>query len=322
MIRHQIYTQYHWFHQQVRQGKYPNAATLASECELSPKTAQRAIDFMRDRLRAPLEYVAAKRGYRYDDDSFELPPDWVGPEEFASLLLSFRLSSLIPDKELKETLRELLEDLIRMNVGRQVRLSDIEAKVSLKNVEYARVPGEIFHQVFDALLAERSLRLDYRSPHRGKATSRDVFPLHLLCYMGNWHLIAYCSLRGELRDFSLARIRRVELAPGPVACPVSSGELKEHLRQSFGIMSGPKRHRVELRFAPEVADFVAEQVWHPDQQESRDEDGGIRLSFPVADFREIRREVFKFGAAVEVLAPAELRDDLRSEIEKMNAVYR
>jgi len=44
-----IYERFVWFDNQVRAQKYPNATSLAEQFEISAKTAQRDIDFMRDR---------------------------------------------------------------------------------------------------------------------------------------------------------------------------------------------------------------------------------------------------------------------------------
>jgi predicted DNA-binding transcriptional regulator YafY len=49
-----VYERFLWFHNQVKAEKYPNSRTLAEKSELSRKTAQRDIEFMRDRLGAPL----------------------------------------------------------------------------------------------------------------------------------------------------------------------------------------------------------------------------------------------------------------------------
>ena len=73
---HQAFERYFWFDNQIRAGMFPNATTLAVEFECDKKTAQRAIDFMRDRLHAPLKYDAVKRGYLYTNNSFELPSLW------------------------------------------------------------------------------------------------------------------------------------------------------------------------------------------------------------------------------------------------------
>ena len=43
-------------HQQLQAGSFPNCRKLADELEVSTKTIQRDIDFMRDQLGMPIEY--------------------------------------------------------------------------------------------------------------------------------------------------------------------------------------------------------------------------------------------------------------------------
>jgi predicted DNA-binding transcriptional regulator YafY len=45
-------------------------------------------------------------------------------------------------------------------------------------------------------------------------------------------------------------------------------------------------------------------------------------SIPVADFREIKHEILKYGSQVEVFSPVTLRNEIKKEIEKMKKVYR
>ena len=87
-------------------------------------------------------------------------------------------------------------------------------------------------------------------------------------------------------------------------------------------MMGQESVEICLRFTPEVADWISEQVWYSGQQIYPNEDGSICLKFPVADFREVRREILKYGANVEVLSPRKLREEIRIEIKKMANVYR
>jgi predicted DNA-binding transcriptional regulator YafY len=58
-----VFERFALFDRCVRSGRYPNAAALADRFEISRKTAQRNIDFMRDRLAAPLEYDPSRRGW-------------------------------------------------------------------------------------------------------------------------------------------------------------------------------------------------------------------------------------------------------------------
>jgi len=81
-----IYERFVWFDDRVRVRKYPNASGLAGHFEISTKTAQRDIDFMRDRLLCPLHYDSSQKGYYYDDETFSLPMVFQNEEAFESIV--------------------------------------------------------------------------------------------------------------------------------------------------------------------------------------------------------------------------------------------
>ena len=153
-------------------------------------------------------------------------------------------------------------------------------------------------------------------------TERVIHPLHLLCYMGSWHLIAFCALKNGLRDFALSRIRTIDLISRPIEVPKDLPPIKEYIRKNFGLMSGKGSVEVCLKFASEVADWISEQIWYSGQEVSANKDGSICLRFPVADFREVRREILRYGASVEVLSPQELREEIKAEINRMTKIYK
>ena len=315
------YERYQWFHGQVKAGAHPNAGTLAKKYEISPKQAQRDIEFMRDRLGAPMTYNHNHRGYGYENAGYELPPVWLKEDELVALSLALRLAAAIPDREFKSSLHHLLEAVMAFRSAVPPGFKEIEEKVSVKNIEYYRVREPVFHAVVGALFQDRPLRITYRTPHTGEVTDRLVQPLHLLCYMGSWHLIAFCTLRGELRDFALSRFLSVDTSNEKVKLPGSLPSVREHLRMNFGVIAGGKSIEVILKFKPHASRWVSELVWHDAQEIRTDEDGSMHLAFPVAGFEEVAREILKYGAGVEVLAPDALRAMVREEIRKMNSVY-
>ena len=107
-----VYERFLWFHNQVKAERFPNARILAEKFELSQKTAQRDIEFMRDRMRAPLVYLPAKRGYAYEEQAYELPGIWITGEELAALFIASRLASTIPDKRLKSSFKSFLQQVV------------------------------------------------------------------------------------------------------------------------------------------------------------------------------------------------------------------
>jgi len=317
------YERYQWFHRRIKSGKSPNAGSLARRFEISVKQAQRDISFMRDRLLAPLSYNAAGKGYEYDETGYELPPIWFHEDELLSFCLALRLASTLPDRSMKTSLNALLEKFIDYCFpGSPAGLKEIREKVSVKNIQYYRIDETVFHRVLASLFRRDPIVIKYFSPHSGKETKRTILPLHLFCYMGSWHLIAYCRMRNDLRDFVLSRISDIRAAALRADPPANLPDIKNYLRKNFGLMSGKTTSEVALRFSPSVSPWVSEQVWHRAQGVETEPDGGIILRFPVADLREVRREVLRFGSDVEVLSPKALRDDIKKEIKKMSKIYR
>lgn len=54
-----IYEQFIWFDSEIRRKRYSNAIRIVSASEDSAKTAQRDIEFIRDRLNRPLLRIHA-----------------------------------------------------------------------------------------------------------------------------------------------------------------------------------------------------------------------------------------------------------------------
>jgi predicted DNA-binding transcriptional regulator YafY len=133
MSRKLAYERYYWFHGQIKAGHYPNARKLSEEFEISKKQAQREIEFMRDRLSAPLAYDPAKKGYELEDARYELPPVWFNQAEILALCLALRLASTLPDHKLKSSLYDLLEKFLTFRLlDSPPTLTDIKEKVSVK----------------------------------------------------------------------------------------------------------------------------------------------------------------------------------------------
>jgi predicted DNA-binding transcriptional regulator YafY len=323
MTKKLSYERYYWFNGQIKARQYPNARKLSQKFEISQKQAQRDIEFMRDRLDAPLTYNPNQKGYEFEDAGYELPPIWFKEDELLALCLALRLASTLPDRKLKSSLYDLLEKFLTFRfLDSPPKLEEIKQKVSVKNVEYYRVDESVFHKVMDSLFRSLPLRISYYTPHKDEATERTIQPLHLLCYMGSWHLIAFCTLKQDLRDFALSRIRIIEPVSQYVKLPKHLPSIKDYINRNFGLMSGGESIEVCLKFTPEVSPWISEQIWFSGQEVSLNEDESVCLKFPVADFREVRREILKYGASVEVLSPLELRTEIKSEIGKMEKVYR
>jgi predicted DNA-binding transcriptional regulator YafY len=73
--------------EKLRSRSWPNAASLARELEVTPRTIHRDFEFLREQLRAPIAFDPQKNGY-YSDDSYRLPYFQVSEGECVALFLA------------------------------------------------------------------------------------------------------------------------------------------------------------------------------------------------------------------------------------------
>src|SRR5574337_188764 len=145
---------FYWFQERIKSRRYPNAAQLAERFGITVRTAQRDIEFMRDRMSAPLEYVSERRGYVYTDQSFEQPRLHLTEENIVSIALAVRLASSLPDAGMKQSLCSFLDELLGRTSSPGLCSSDIAELVSVKNIEYSKVSTPYFPRIAEALLKD------------------------------------------------------------------------------------------------------------------------------------------------------------------------
>ncbi len=314
---------FHWFDHQVRAQRFPNASSLMRKFEISRRTAQREIDYMRERLDFPLKYDASRKGFYYTQDAAPLPPIYLTTEELTALVMARNFLGDISGRALGKEIGEIsqkLKKVLNRFVGDEKTVDDA---LSFRVVTHAPAPGEIIKPVLGACLTHRRIRFTYFSPAHNQSDERTVDPYHLLNYMGSWHLIGHCHLREALRDFNLARMRDVQILDEEFVMPFNFN-IHEHLSRGFGIYKTEDADDltdVTIRFSPEKALWAKGRIWHQKQTETSLPDGSLEYIFPVASFTEVKMEIMKHGAGVEVISPAELREMVRTEAEQVCLLY-
>lgn len=308
-----------WFNDQVKAKEYPNASTLAERFGISSKTGDRDIEIMQKDLKCPLKYDKSKKGYYYADDSFSLPMTYLSSDELSSLLLARKLLQDISGDYVKNELTTILDKISKILSIYGDDISVIDKTFSLQIIGYSPTPEDIFKDVFNACTKKRRISFAYLSPNYDNKTERTVDPYHLLNYMGTWHLLGYCHLREELRDFVLRRMSDLTVLDRQFH--IERFNMQEYLESAFGIFKGDFTDTVTLRFSPHKAKWIEGQIWHKDQTMKKLPDGSLELSFPVATFLEVKMEILKHGSDVVVVEPEELKNIIRAEAEKIAGLY-
>lgn len=295
------------------------------ELEVSRATFKRDLEYLRDRLNAPIVWDREAGGYRFDrpraGDKYELPGLWFSAGEIHALLTMQHLLENLQPGLLSSRIEPLLTRLKVVLDSTDLPAEAIRKRIRILRAAARSVEPAHFAPIATAVLQRRRLEIEYYTRSRDETQARQVSPQRLTHYRDNWYLDAWCHLRGGIRSFSLDAIRGVKAVDEP-AREVSERELDETLGAGYGIFSGKAVNRAELRFTPERARWVSRESWHPAQQTRFDERGYFLLSLPYSDDRELVMDILKHGPEVEVLAPKGLRRKIARLAGKISEIYR
>ena len=310
-----------WFDNEARHSRYPNATKLADQFELSTKTAHRSIDYFRDRLQAPLEYDESRKGFFYTDLSFQLPVTKLSQDELTALLISRKLITEASAGSLGDELGHISARLGSLLAASLPGKAHPEDAFSFRWKGINPTDPIVFQNVTIALIQGRLLSFCYYSPTSSACTMRTVEPHHMVNYLGTWHLIAFCHLRNEWRDFVLGRMTICKVEAEEFAIR-SKEEWQPFLENTFGIFQNKRSFNVKLKFSPERSRWIRGEVWHEGQTEEMLEDGSLILNLPVSHEAEIMMEILKHGSHVEVLEPEWLKKKVIKEMKDAVKKYR
>jgi proteasome accessory factor B len=310
-------------HERLRDEQFPNCSQLALDLEVAPKTVQRDIEFMRDRLDLPIEFDFRRNGFRYTAAVENFPTVQVTEQELIALFVAEKALAQYKgtpfEKPLHAAFQKLtegLEDTVSFRWG------DLDAAISFRSVGHTVADLELFETLSRAVLRSRELEFQYYKLHGRGHEPRRVQPYHLACIENQWYLFAFDLDRQQLRTFVLARMKEVRLTGKRFAKPAQFS-LAQHLGDSFGVYSpAGESQEIRVRFDAFAARLVRERRWHASQRIRELPDGEIELTLRLANFTEVERWLLSWGAHVRVLAPAALRDSLRRAAEQLAANHR
>lgn len=306
-------------------GRRLTKADLLSELEISSATLKRDFSMLRDRLNAPISYDREQRHWYLDRQQpqvgqrYELPGLWLNAQEIHALLTMQHLLGQLDVGGLLgphiDPLAERLGELLAVGVPNPAQIAQL---IRVDNVASRQFNLPSFQTVGSALLQRRRLLIRYVNKGDGVTSSREVSPQRLVHYRGNWHLEAWCHMRGAMRNFGVDAMAEATVLES-LAIEVSVVELDQWSGSGYGIFSGSEVQWATLRFSADRARWVSVELWHPQQRGAWDEDGSWLLEIPYANERELVMDILRHVPEVEVLAPPMLQALV---IEKLEAGLR
>jgi len=305
-------------------------AALQDELAVSPATLKRDLQYLRDRLSAPIVYDAFSNGYRFAAPApntgaarHELPGLWFSENEIHALLTMHQLlAGLDDDGVLARHLQPLMEKLQGMLGTDETAARELMRRVKVIGTARRRVPSRHFELLGSALMQRRRLHLRYFKRSDRSVSEREVSPQRLVNYRSTWYLDAWCHASNALRRFALDAVRDAALLDAK-ARHVALRELEAELDAGYGIYGGggAKLKWATLVFDAEAAQWVANEEWHPQQKARWLEDGRYELQVPYSDPTELLMDILRHGDSVVVAGDKALAAAVKERLRSALARY-
>lgn len=292
------------------------AERIAEHFEISVRTVYRDIAALGE-AGVP---IVSEAGVGYSlMRGYHMPPVMFTEDEAAALFMSGEVTEQIADDSLRQSLRSAL--LKVRSVLPQERKDYLHRLKDSVGVWFRRGGGdgkrESLMPLQEAVVRRRCVAIRYNTANRGAITDRVVEPLGLVFYSRQWHLIAWCRLRGDVRDFRLDRVAAWEVS-GECFQGHGGFSVKEFLRECI---DGHELVPATVIVAREALErFRAEMPCTP-VSEVELPGGRVRVELLSFSLGWLAEWLLGFASRVEALEPPELRAAVREAAQAVAASY-
>lgn len=186
--------------------KYTNADRIADQYQISIRTVYRDIRALCEQG-IPISFEPSK-GY-FIVQGYFLPPISFNSDEANALLIMEKLVAGFTDQSITTHYNTALNKVKAvLKHSQKETLEFLNDNIKLQLPESIKNEFEYLSVLQQVISARHIIEIDY-SNFNQESSKREVEPIGLVFYAFNWHLIAWCHLRQEYRDFRVSRIVKV-----------------------------------------------------------------------------------------------------------------
>lgn len=280
--------------------------SIEDELEISPATFKRALRYLREQ--GITVFSPQNGGYKLDERSrgkVNLSGELLNEDQLGLLLESVHtLTYLVQADVFKEQLAPVLN-----RIKASLHKADQPPIIDVIHHHARKDTSNHLKTLLNAAQLKKQIDVHYSARTSGHSTRR-VSIQKLIYYRANWYLIAWCHQKKSIRTFAVERFEHIDVT-SQCSFLLEEEEITAFYRNTYGIFGGRKVDTARLRFSADVAQWIQDELWHPDQQLQIQQDGSVILEIPIGEtLTELVMDLMKYGEDLEVLHPEKLKKAL------------
>ncbi len=284
------------------------AKEIAQRFEISLRTVYRDIRALED-AGVPIGAEPGK-GY-YIVEGYYLPPVMFTRDEAGALLMGGKLIDKFSDLSVQNHFNASLYKIKSvLSVKEKDFLDTLNTHIEVLNAAKQEKQGSgnnLLSEIQGILGQSRIIHIEYLSGYKDELTSRSLEPIGLCFYGSKWHLIAFCMLRKDYRDFRVDRIKRFSVT-GETFQRETHDSLQNLVQK---LVVSPDLKSATVRFHKSVVQFIKEERYYFGFIAEQEEKDWTRMDFMVHSYTYFANWLLTFVNKVEVVTPSKLQTRLQ-----------
>ncbi len=263
--------------------------------------------------------IGAEAGVGYFLDGYHLPPVMFTNAEASALVFGAKLVERMADLSLKEPFESALYKVKSvLKRTEKDHLDELEPLIGVSDYpRHAPFSDQLLNQIQTACVQQQVLAIEYQAPYEADLTTREVEPIGLYHYSAGWHLIAFCRLRQDYRDFRTDRIRQLTTT-GQVFSRQSLLSLQDYLGR---FNQNRALTEAVVWFDKTVARYAQQQRYEFGYLSEEVQGNRVKMIFLTQFPQGLGRWLMMFGNSVLVEQPDSLRTAMLTYADEIRAHY-
>src|SRR6202012_2077835 len=188
---------------QLQSRRVVKAADIADRFNISLRTVYRDVKTLEE---AGIPLIGeAGVGYSIMD-GYRLPPVMITREEATAFLTAEKFVEKLTDAATSANHRSAMYKIRAiLKTTEKDLLEDIDSNIEVfKSFSHSAITGNDYIQlILNSISGKNILQIEYFAHHSQENTKREIEPVGIFFQDNNWHLVAYCHLRNDYRDFRI-----------------------------------------------------------------------------------------------------------------------
>lgn len=239
-------------------------------------------------------------------EGYRLPPVMFTQEEATAFLTAEKLVGKLTDTSTKESYSSAMYKIKSvLRSGEKEHLENMDAHIEVLGNTYLpqdQQTANPLQAILKSISEKCVLSIDYFANHSQEKTKRNIEPVGVFYSGSYWHLIAFCQLRNDYRDFRTDRISKIVTTEHPFRKEHPS--LKTYLKQ---ISKEKELYTVVMTVNKDAIPFIGDQKYYNGFVSQRQLKGKTEMTFLTSSLEGFARWYLMFGDRADIISPDVLK---------------